>query len=480
MKRTTLIIVLSILSSIFNSQVTQQAHAAGCLATFPDSAWGSQNPIGNSGQPDAVIRELLGPNGTGNQKLILKSIEVVQGSNSFKMTGFNSVGQSNSTGTIWTDIDFILQNKLTYYTLKSDFTSVLTPVIIRYTYAGLDCDMRTVTTAGGIKYQQVTNMIPINDNKQIVNALLAAFPAENFVLAQSDFDTFFAPFSKFLAATELNPIKVTSSQFVSAPNIFLIFGPGGNGFSGYYLTSDDGCVIGTPPVNSNYYFDERYGPGIPLPKYFSASDDSAKPSITFNSNICKLNILIPIGWRPSNYPFSDYSGEASRLITNESTPIYASGTLWIENDLNAAADKAAADKAAADMAAADMAAAASIKAQNDRLILKAKDFVSSANIFLTQNARWGQVNTAISLPFGVVKYYVTVFNDIFQTYESNHILTPEQVSKIYLGLSVGTEDLQLTSSRIATYITTVTCIKGKLIKTVTAFKPVCPAGYKKK
>jgi hypothetical protein len=28
--------------------------------------------------------------------------------------------------------------------------------------------------------------------------------------------------------------------------------------------------------------------------------------------------------------------------------------------------------------------------------------------------------------------------------------------------------------------TTITCIKGKLIKKVTAVKPVCPAGYKKK
>jgi hypothetical protein len=28
--------------------------------------------------------------------------------------------------------------------------------------------------------------------------------------------------------------------------------------------------------------------------------------------------------------------------------------------------------------------------------------------------------------------------------------------------------------------TTITCVKGKLAKTVTAVKPVCPAGYKKK
>jgi len=33
---------------------------------------------------------------------------------------------------------------------------------------------------------------------------------------------------------------------------------------------------------------------------------------------------------------------------------------------------------------------------------------------------------------------------------------------------------------VATKKTTITCVKGKLIKKVTAVKPVCPAGYKKK
>jgi hypothetical protein len=28
--------------------------------------------------------------------------------------------------------------------------------------------------------------------------------------------------------------------------------------------------------------------------------------------------------------------------------------------------------------------------------------------------------------------------------------------------------------------TTITCVKGKSVKKVTAVKPVCPAGYKKK
>ena len=34
--------------------------------------------------------------------------------------------------------------------------------------------------------------------------------------------------------------------------------------------------------------------------------------------------------------------------------------------------------------------------------------------------------------------------------------------------------------KLSTQKTTITCVKGKLTKKVTAVKPVCPAGYKKK
>ena len=39
---------------------------------------------------------------------------------------------------------------------------------------------------------------------------------------------------------------------------------------------------------------------------------------------------------------------------------------------------------------------------------------------------------------------------------------------------------QVVSTPTPTPKTTITCIKGKLVKKVTAIKPVCPAGYKKK
>ena len=34
--------------------------------------------------------------------------------------------------------------------------------------------------------------------------------------------------------------------------------------------------------------------------------------------------------------------------------------------------------------------------------------------------------------------------------------------------------------KLSTQKTTITCVRGKLVKKVTAVKPVCPAGYKKK
>jgi hypothetical protein len=37
-----------------------------------------------------------------------------------------------------------------------------------------------------------------------------------------------------------------------------------------------------------------------------------------------------------------------------------------------------------------------------------------------------------------------------------------------------------TAKAVATKKTTIACVKGKLIKKVTALKPMCPAGYKKK
>ena len=42
------------------------------------------------------------------------------------------------------------------------------------------------------------------------------------------------------------------------------------------------------------------------------------------------------------------------------------------------------------------------------------------------------------------------------------------------------EDRVLVIDLILSKKTTITCIKGKLTKKVTAVKPVCPAGYKKK
>ena len=55
---------------------------------------------------------------------------------------------------------------------------------------------------------------------------------------------------------------------------------------------------------------------------------------------------------------------------------------------------------------------------------------------------------------------------------------------ISLEISLGFIDSEFTAAvkkaTSSTQKTTITCIKGKLTKKVTAVKPVCPAGYKKK
>ena len=186
---------VALLNFFSNGIAPQPALAASCLSQFPDSAWGAQNAIGDSGQPLGVMKELLGPSGTGNQKLILQNIEVIEEGNSYSYYGnIDSVGHYYPYGA--SPIDFILRKQMTYYTLKNDFASGLMPVTVKYTYAGLECDTRVVSAAGGINYKYSNRTIPMNDEKQIEAALMAAYPSENFAQAQSDFNQTFLPFSK--------------------------------------------------------------------------------------------------------------------------------------------------------------------------------------------------------------------------------------------------------------------------------------------
>jgi hypothetical protein len=145
----------------------------------------------------------------------------------------------------------------------------------------------------------------------------------------------------------------------------------------------------------------------------------------------------------------------------------------------AAADKAAADKAAADKAAADKAAVI-LKEQSDATIRKASDFVGPANVFVSQNLRWSQANMAISFPFKALQDALLVLNQLIAAYQANQTLTPDQLQQANNNLSIAQLYLPVTESRITTYITTITCIKGSKSQKVTGYKPTCPAGYKKK
>jgi hypothetical protein len=129
-----------------------------------------------------------------------------------------------------------------------------------------------------------------------------------------------------------------------------------------------------------------------------------------------------------------------------------------------AADKAAADKAAADKAAADKAAAkAEIRALLDSVVSQ----ISSLKV------SYGENN---------VRVYQATLDRL------NLALPTSDISgypEIRLSAQKIQGELQALEQKFAKEKktlkkTTIVCVKGKLTKKVTAVKPTCPSGYKKK
>ena len=143
----------------------------------------------------------------------------------------------------------------------------------------------------------------------------------------------------------------------------------------------------------------------------------------------------------------------------------------------AAADKAAADKAAADKAAADKAAAEKILVMDASSQIRgelnslAQQLLSSLNELLAQTSSAAIKKEILGLQYEVNRE-IKEFNQgtLFQGALVEMYKTDlANLNAKYLKLK-GTK-----SSKV-----TITCVKGKLVKKVTALKPVCPSGYKKK
>jgi hypothetical protein len=116
-------------------------------------------------------------------------------------------------------------------------------------------------------------------------------------------------------------------------------------------------------------------------------------------------------------------------------------------DAKAAADKAAADKAAADKAAADK-AAAELKAKQDADAKVAADKAAAAKAAAEKAASEAVAKAA--------------------------------ADKIIADANVQAAAILAAAKATALKKSTITCVKGKLTKKVTAVKPKCPSGYKVK
>jgi flagellar biosynthesis GTPase FlhF len=155
-----------------------------------------------------------------------------------------------------------------------------------------------------------------------------------------------------------------------------------------------------------------------------------------------------------------------------------------EADAKAAADKAAAElkakqeadaKAAADKAAAELKAKQEAEATSTRL---KSELTSEANKLLVLIEKLLKTATAGASKNELISLKSTL-NTL--TLEFNRgILFEGALLSMYKNDLIG---LNLKYSKIYSALnkkTTITCIKGKLTKKVTAVKPVCPKGYKKK
>ena len=190
-----------------------------------------------------------------------------------------------------------------------------------------------------------------------------------------------------------------------------------------------------------------------------------------------------------SYNAGFFSSAPSSLKLNWAPPGQAC-SLVSAADKAAAEAKAIADKAAADKAAADAKAAADKGAADAKAAAEAnrKEQLISANplrtgvVPLSSSGLPIQVKSTSSL--SVFAYNST--NEVC-VYENGMIKTKTSGRCVIAFSQEGNFEFKPATNLILDFTisaankkTTITCIKGKLVKKVTAVKPVCPAGYKKK
>ncbi len=115
---------------------------------------------------------------------------------------------------------------------------------------------------------------------------------------------------------------------------------------------------------------------------------------------------------------------------------------------------------------------ADAKAAADKIALSAK--VASTSYALS-GLKIQILNLRIKYPAEklVLSNYTEILNSFEVINEFNYEIAESTRVRIQ-------ESVLALALKLSTQKTTITCVRGKLVKKVTAVKPVCPAGYKKK
>jgi len=144
----------------------------------------------------------------------------------------------------------------------------------------------------------------------------------------------------------------------------------------------------------------------------------------------------------------------------------------------AAADKAAAEKAAAEKAAAEKAAAEKAAADKAAADLAAQKLLQDDFNLVMQDYQ----KLLLRIDSLKVKYpRVSLLSGIEKKIRSLPIILGNDLSTAKSNIRSANASLDL-SVKVwkKTQNVTITCVKGKSVKKVTAINPVCPSGYKKK
>jgi hypothetical protein len=213
------------------------------------------------------------------------------------------------------------------------------------------------------------------------------------------------------------------------------------------------------------------------------TDGTSEPQYGF------FGSFFPGDSRERSYTWEYLKGKSPLAISYNSgfftTQLSGSKLNWAlpGQDCSQILSKTAAEKAAAEKAAEDKAAAAIKAAEDAAAANKARaDSANSGLKFLVDQVVATREEMKLRIN-GLVKMYPAekiALNAILQSNSMLVTVTPVNYKEIEKMMYEVTDQVDVIENRAVVKKTTITCIKGKLIKKVTAIKPKCPSGYKLK